>query len=551
MFGLAASREKLDLLRAVAALRPRAGHLVRTLHETLCFLRAFDGDGVVAAEAGRQLADFAARVGRLTSRTRASLADSAIEGTVVTESFSWPAACWLHDRCGGQVEIDWRGGGTEADLDPLLRLLLTPGEQDGFEETPTARAWLRQARGDGPGGDFGWLVHALRHCGAAATTIEALYDAAELPLRWTLADGRHSRSGNALPRPDGMRRRTLRRPGGSAARAIVRPLPQVRRVSAGAGAALIDVAQAALLSRRREVYALNHANPRDVHVADLGCGTAVAVFGVRPGARLTLEANYGYVLLAGGAPVGYGGVSVLFHQANTGINVFPEYRHSEAAYLFTQTLRAFQTLFGCRRFIVNPYQFGQGNAEAIGSGAFWFYYRMGFRPADSEVADLAAAAARRMRAGRGRATAPDILRRLARCDLRLDVVRRRDTLLLDETVLQNCSLAATREIAAAGAGHRERGLRRIRQRVRAALGIDLAKWTADERRAFEHLSPVIAALPDLSDWPARDRHRLATLLRAKGAVTERAFIRAAQGHARLHAELRQQEGSARGQRIRT
>ncbi|MFO1316643.1 MAG: hypothetical protein U1F58_13655 [Burkholderiales bacterium] len=52
-------------------------------------------------------------------------------------------------------------------------------------------------------------------------------------------------------------------------------------------------------------------------------------------------------------------------------------------------LRAFHTLYGSGRFVVNPYQFGAGNAEAIASGAFWFYYRLGFRPAHALTRALA------------------------------------------------------------------------------------------------------------------------------------------------------------------
>ena len=34
------------------------------------------------------------------------------------------------------------------------------------------------------------------------------------------------------------------------------------------------------------------------------------------------------------------------------------------------------------RFVVEPSQFGGTNKEGLLSGAFWFYYRLGFRPID-------------------------------------------------------------------------------------------------------------------------------------------------------------------------
>ena len=81
---------------------------------------------------------------------------------------------------------------------------------------------------------------------------------------------------------------------------------------------------------------------------DLGEGVALAVIGIAREHRLTLETNTGYLLFANGVPIGYGGVTPLFRQANTGINIFDPFRGGEAAYLWTQMLRAFHTLYGSR-----------------------------------------------------------------------------------------------------------------------------------------------------------------------------------------------------------
>lgn len=66
-------------------------------------------------------------------------------------------------------------------------------------------------------------------------------------------------------------------------------------------------------------------------------------------------------------------------------------RGREAAWLWAGALRAFATCFGVRRFVVNPVQIGEDNADAIASGAFWFYWRLGFRPVGARIAaDVAA-----------------------------------------------------------------------------------------------------------------------------------------------------------------
>jgi hypothetical protein len=282
---------------------------------------------------------------------------------------------------------------------------------------------------------------------------------------------------------------------------------------------------------------MNYPNADDVHVADLGEGVELAVIGVPAAQRLTLEANYGYLLTSNGVPIGYGGVSPLFRQANTGINVFDPYRGSEAAFLWTQMLRAFRTLFGSRRFVINGYQFGAGNSEAIASGAYWFYYRLGFRPSLANNASLAAAEAERLRAHPGERTRPAVLRQLARGDLHLDLedVDARD--FFEERLLTRLGAAVARRIAVLPVRSHHEGESVLVRAV--AKDLDLrapSRWPAEERRSFARLAPY-AALLDLPAWSKSERRSLAAWMRTKGAATERGFALQACGQVRFFREL--------------
>lgn len=59
--------------------------------------------------------------------------------------------------------------------------------------------------------------------------------------------------------------------------------------------------------------------------------------------------------------------------------------------MFAEVLRLYQRLYKVQRFVVKPYQFGKGNKEGLQSAAFWFYYKLGFRPQDERIAALAEA----------------------------------------------------------------------------------------------------------------------------------------------------------------
>jgi hypothetical protein len=64
-------------------------------------------------------------------------------------------------------------------------------------------------------------------------------------------------------------------------------------------------------------------------------------------------------------------------------------------------------------FAVDPYQLGHHNEEAIESGAFWFYRKLGFRPANEHVSKLLRTEEAKLRANPAYRTPARNLRRLA------------------------------------------------------------------------------------------------------------------------------------------
>ena len=321
------------------------------------------------------------------------------------------------------------------------------------------------------------------------------------------------------------------------ARHVMAPLDAIERLPRRHAARAIDVARSALAARCREVHAMNQPNPDEVYLADLGDGVQLAVIGVLPAQRLLLEANYGYVLLSNGVPIGYGGVSPLFRQANTGINVFDPFRGSEATYLWAQTLRVFRSLFGVRRFIINGYQFGAGNTEAIASGAYWFYYRLGFRPTLSGHRRLAEDEAARLQRQGGRSRAAT-LRHLARGDLVLDLPDWDDADAFDEAVAGppgNAGGAAVVRAAAlvppgrgAGAGRRRRA--GVRPSTSSMPRLRSGRRSNDSRRSRRRCR---AGRPGRAPTAST----LGAMLRSKGALQEAPYARSAAAHPRFFREL--------------
>ena len=130
-------------------------------------------------------------------------------------------------------------------------------------------------------------------------------------------------------------------------------------------------------------------------------------------------------------------------------------------------LRAFRTLYGSGRFVINAYQFGAGNAEAIASGAFWFYYRLGFRPASAQARRLAAREAQRMAADRKYRSDARTLKSLAVGDLHLDLPGFAEDDHFDEALLPRVGALAARTLAREPVWSRARAARRIAERLAA------------------------------------------------------------------------------------
>jgi hypothetical protein len=535
--GAAAEAGKARLLAALAARELGTARLLSAYHEDLLFLVAFPGSEPVRDLADQQLQAIARRVASLGAAGRAAFANTGIAGSATRYAIAHPIAALICADDPAAIELDWSNVEDPARLEELIGRVLTDVERESIGVDMPTRRWLALARRRGAVSTLQWLLKAGDALPASERSrFAAAWDQAEVPVRWRLNRSPRSVTLNRIDVRAPVLRSAFRRLSVPLARHVTAALDAIERLPRRRAVRVIDVARSALAARCREVHAMNQANPDEVYLADLGEGVQLAVIGVLPAQRLLLEANYGYVLLSGGVPIGYGGVSPLFRQANTGINVFDPFRGSEATYLWAQTLRAFRSLFGVRRFIVNGYQFGAGNAEAIASGAYWFYYRLGFRPTSTEHQRLAEAEAARLQADGGRSPAAT-LRQLARGDLVLDLPDWDDADAFEESALDRLGTLVARQLSVQPHWSRRDGARALAAEIARGCGVQLHRRAVAERFAFERLAPLVAALPDWTSWPRAERAALGAMLRSKGAAQEAPYARGATAHPRFFREL--------------
>ncbi len=551
-FGGALTKEKLALLRSIQDLPVHTSRDLKQLHEALCFIRAFPDTRAHYRVAHAMLLTFEKRVLQLSLAERDKLWDTGIAGTPVYYAFSYETASWLQRNSPGTVTIDWDEIEDTSRLDDVLEQVVLPVETDYFDSgIISSQEWLALVSGNTDTTEFDWLIARQRQL-RNERVLTQMYNAAELPLTWNLGSIAYSKSRNILTqslvsaRHDGMRRTA-----GKIKTEIMRPLEALQKVSTRAGARLISIAIASLAVRHRETFHFNCANSREVYVANAGKGVSIAIFGLQPASRYPLECTMGYLILSNGVPVGYGGASALFRQVNTGVNIFDEYRGSEAAWLWVQVMRVYHHLFACIRFIANPFQFGSENDEALRSGAFWFYYRLGYRPVLEPVRKLAQRESIRIRRDKSYRCELPILRRLASCDMHLTLPGARAGDLFHERWIETSSLLATRELAAAGGATREESERRVVATVSRDLRLRSTKrWSKQEQAAYRQIAPIVAAAKPAT-WSGPAKESMRKLLRAKGSPSEAPYARLLSEHQTFLSALRSSCQAEEKSRTRT
>jgi hypothetical protein len=528
-YGPGLAVRKRTLLARLDRTRLATAAQVERLHEALCVLAAYPDDPRVLGAARRMLGRFDRRTDLL--RHREALADSGIAGTPIRYRFFWPTASWLARRWPGEFRLE-RGDAAAGDnIAAALPQLVTQLEAPWLRNADLSGfAALDRLRGGQTDATF--LVRAVEALPGDSFTREAFYDA--LDPSCELAPSRDTPSRTRARHPVGaiaFQRAPLRRDRPALRREIPRPPRAVRALAPAAGARAIELARGAMITRKRDLDAFAYGDRRDVRIADDGDGLAFAQIGMLPERRTLLPAVYGILTLQNGVPVGYGQADVLGGTAAISFNTFATFRGGEAARTFARMLACVHHVLGAGSFSIEPYQLGVGNKEGLESGAWWFYYKMGFRPRAAPARRLLRTELGRMASRPGHRSSIATLAKLAQWHVffELDPARRRGVPPADDLARR-----VARRLARRAGGDRAAALDACSADLLRITGErSLAGFGAAERAAWRRWSPLILTLPGLARWPGAERRGLGRIVRAKGGRRESDFVHAFDAHPRL------------------
>jgi len=553
-FGRAAASGTAKLLRQLSGHDFRDPKSLLRFHETLLFLRAFPQNASLISRIEKLLDTFHLRIERIRELgADMSVFDdfdtSGVAGTTMQDTLNFEAARWLAQRMPQNVEIAWDDywdddqaeralGATWPRFIPLLE------EDANVEANIPWRRWLDAARGRQH--DLVWLIRQFEQLPMCDRARAELYDSMHLPLRWHLRNLKLSRTRNwTTPRRFYIHAEPLiTRRQVSLARELSQPAPRLTRLSRRQGESILRTIKEVMLVRYRELYGTTLGDPASVVRADLGSsnhgsakdarGVVIYLWNLPPPRRLPLRAYVAGFTVKNGVPINYIEAIGLCEWTEVGFNTFYTYRQGETAWIYAQALRCLHAFTGATTISVYPYQIGQNNDEALDSGAFWFYRKLGFRCGRPDLEQLARREEQKIAANPQYRTPRSTLQRLAEAHVFYELER---TGPWDTFSTRNLGLRVNARMAREFHGDATRIRQASAKQVSRTLNTDLARWTSAERQSFENWSLILALIPDLPRWSPKEKRDVIKIIRAQSTPNEMRYLRLTQRHRSLRTAL--------------
>lgn len=517
---------------------PDADSLAR-FHEALLFIRSHPQCAETFQAAESLLSGFNERVDHLrmigADLTPLDYIEySGIAGTVISGTFSYDIARFLVDRYPSRVDADWNNPDKPERLGATLPRFLPLLYEDSLVEANIPYLnWIDEATQKRQ--RLRWLILCIERLSIAAREKAELYDSLGLRIRWNLDRSRASRTLNkrAIGKVFYHTTPLIRRSEVSLDIEFQsQPFP-LKKLSHAHGKAMQDMLRETTTVRYRELYGITHGDPSGVVRADVGRGVEIFLWGLPPERRLPLRAYHAGFTLKNGVPINYIEGITICDRMEIGFNTFYTFRDGESAWVYAMVLRLLHQIVGVKCISIDQYQIGLNNEEAIESGAFWFYRKLGFRPTRPDLAGLMAAEERKIAADPKYRTPPRVLRLFSGGNVVYEApgTPRGDW---DRFAVRNIGLAVQRRMANEFDGDAATIRTHSAQEIAQVLG---TKSATAINRTFEDLALVFALIPDLRQWTELERKKLAQIIRAKTDADESHYAHLLQGHTKLRAAI--------------
>lgn len=537
-FSTPSTVRKLVLLKLLSSKMITDAAVLKKYHEMLLFILAYPDNKelyTLAHQQIQQLKRSAEEIFRnYAPRKQSLLNGSGICSSELVYAFSYEITSWLSAAFGSSISLHSSNAQPEL-VSRILSLFLPALEYQGITQGNYSLPKRIEKLTGKKNSSFAlqWLLQTFRNSEIPPTMCSSLYEQLQVYVNWKLDHPFFNRTflrslplkricfHNSMP--------VLK----DHQHYIRKKINAAEKISAAEKTKLLDIARAALALHGRETDPLTYGDSSNVEYFDMGNGISIALYTMLPQNRFSIESYIGYMAFVNSVPAAYGGGWMLGYRCKIGISIFPALRGGNSALLFAAILRLYHLHFNASRFVVKPYQFGKNNPDGLHSGAFWFYYKMGFRPADTALQKLAEDENKKRATLKNYRTDTAVLREFTAAPLEL---------LMSNNAwpgydAAHISKVVTRNIVQYHQSDRKQALSYYTGQMKELVTGSGRKITSLQHRILARQALWMGILfPDnkkMNEWTKADKQQLIQLLLSKYGPNERDYIVRLQKHKKL------------------
>jgi hypothetical protein len=419
-FDAEATSGKMECLRQLAMIKSFDAASVVKYHELLLFVVAHPDNKTIWTAAEKELIRLTRIFKAYSDARKQDFLNEGVPFAPIVTKLSHDCLQWLNEHPHCTIEID-SFDNPSFDLNEVLKLTLPSLEKsDTSAELPNNE--LLDYLAPSKKKQLPFVLNELTRFNDQPFLKDHLFDGLGLYVKITPKDKAFSRTWNRVEvnepffHPDIIKKFDFRE-------LLNRPLNQDGIPSKQKLEEVIRVAKNAMALTSRETDPTTFLDENSLRYFELERGISIAIYGMVASRQLPLESYAGYTLFKNGFPAAYGGCWVFGRRSNFGINILESFRGGESGFMMCQLLRTYRQVFGVDYFEVEPYQYGLDNPEGISSGAFWFYYRFGFRSLDKKLAAIAEKEAKKISAQKGYRTSEKVLIQFTESNIALNLAQ--------------------------------------------------------------------------------------------------------------------------------
>jgi hypothetical protein len=455
------------------------------------------------------------------SSLREKLSGTGLWHTTIECNFSFSKVNYLLQYFPGQISIHSASSSLETQK-AILKLILPSVEYScvhaGEKDFKSRIATLHSSKSQT---DLEWLLQTIQQYERDPRVQSLLYQQLGIFIQWTVSSKSDSLSflrGASLP----VYYHTTPMEKKFDFQSIVsKKLPAQTKLKLNERRQLLHCAKMSLVYLYRETEPFTNANEDDITLFQLDKGISVVLFGSTVEKRYSLESYIGYLVLKNNIPVSYGGGWIFGERCQFGINILESFRGGESALIICELLRVYRQHFGATRFVVKPYQYGLHNPEAIKTGAFWFYYKLGFRPENKALRELALKEEQQKLIDPNYKSEASTLRKYTRSNIALTLTETSypdyDSELLSQRI--------TSYINEKYDGDRQKALTACFNKLKKNTGMETKKWKAQDVEYAKQISVLLNLTPQSADWQKQYKKEIQKFILLKSEKTESPWIK--------------------------